>query len=457
MLSIFLGLTAFGFAEESETEVPTSATVNIPFEKYELDNGLDVILSEDHSVPFVQVNLWYDVGSKDEIAGKTGFAHLFEHLMFQGSANHDTEYFAPLQPVGAQINGTTSFDRTNYYEGVPSEYLPLALWLESDRMGYLLPALTDEKLANQQDVVRNERRQRYEISPYGMVWVWLFENLYPEGHPYHIPTIGKHEDIENANMDDVQAFFKKWYAPNNASLVICGDFDPAEAKTLVEQYFGEIPRGEDVQSLKEASAELTEEKVIYKEDPRAPHSKVFMAWLTPPMMQEGDADFDVFSSIFADGKDSPLVQSLVYDKRVAQDVEAFQYSARLQGQYIISATVAEGHTTEEVVAALDEVIKDVKSNGVSAEAVEISKLNWEKRFYEGLQSISRKADTLNSYNTHLGDPNFVQKDLERYLAVTPESIQQALDTHLHLDKRVVLHINPPSPESSADESSEVTK
>lgn len=457
MLSILLGLTAFGFAEESETEAPSSATVNIPFEKYELDNGLDVILSEDHSVPFVQVNLWYDVGSKDEVAGKTGFAHLFEHLMFQGSANHDTEYFAPLQPIGAQINGTTSFDRTNYYEGVPSEYLPLALWLESDRMGYLLPALTDEKLANQQDVVRNERRQRYEIRPYGMVWVWLFENLYPEGHPYHIPTIGKHEDIENANMDDVQAFFKKWYAPNNASLVICGDFDPAEAKTLVEQYFGEIPRGEDVQSLTEVSAELTEEKVIYKEDPRAPQSKVFMAWLTPPMMQEGDADFDVFSSIFADGKDSPLVQSLVYDKRVAQDVEAFQYSARLQGQYIISATVAEGHTTEEVVAALDEVIKDVKANGVSADAVEISKLNWEKRFYEGLQSISRKADTLNSYNTHLGDPNFVQKDLERYLAVTPESIQQALDSHLHLDKRVVLHINPPSPESSADESSEVTK
>ena len=198
---------------------------------------------------------------------------------------------------------------------------------------------------------------------------------------------------------------------------------------------------------------MTEEKIIYEEDPE-PHNQVFMAWLTPPMMQEGDADFDVFSSIFADGKDSPLVQSLVYDKRVAQDVEAFQYSARLQGQYIISATVAEGHTTEEVVAALDEVIKEVKANGVSAEDVEISKLNWEKRFYEGLQSISRKADALNSYNTHLGDPGFVQKDLERYLAVTPDSIQ-ALDTHLHLDKRVgfIKH----SPESSADESSEVTK
>ena len=459
MVNLLLGLGTLGWADESTEQPPVqeeTVTLSIPYEKYELSNGLDVILSEDHSVPFVQVNLWYDVGSKDEVTGKTGFAHLFEHLMFQGSANHDTEYFAPLQPIGAQINGTTSSDRTNYFEGVPSEYLPLALWLESDRMGYLLPALTDEKLANQQDVVRNERRQRYEIRPYGMIWVWLFENLYPEGHPYHIPTIGKHEDIENANMDDVKDFFKKWYAPNNASLVICGDFDPEEAKALVEQYFGEIPRGDEVQSLTEASAVLTEEKIVYKEDPLAPQSKVYVAWLTPPMMKDGDADLDVMSSIFADGKDSPLVQSLVYEKQIAQDVAAFQYSARLQGQYIITATVAEGHTTEEVVEAIDEALTELKANGVTAEDVEISKLNWEKRFYEGLQTISRKADVLNSYNTHLGDPGYVQKDLERYLEVTPDSIQSAINTHLH-DKRVVLHINPPSEEATKEEASEESK
>ena len=431
-------------------DVPTAQTqIAIPFEKYVLDNGLEVILSEDHSVPFVQVNVWYDVGSKDEVEGRTGFAHLFEHLMFQGSANHDTEYFAPLQPIGAQVNGTTSFDRTNYFEGVPSEYLPLALWLESDRMGYLLPALTDEKLANQQDVVRNERRQRYENRPYGMVWVWLFENLYPVNHPYHIPTIGKHEDIENATMDDVQAFFQKWYAPNNASLVICGDFDPEQAKKLVEQYFGEIKRGDDVQSLQESPATLSEEKVVYKEDPLAPQSKVWIAWLTPKMMADGDAELDVFSSVFAEGTDSPLVQSLVYDKQIAQDVQAFQYSTRLQGQYMIEATVAEGHTTEELVEAIDAVLEQVKQDGINAEQIEIAKLGWEKMFYQGLQSISSKADRLNSYNTHFGDPDYVQKDLERYLAVTPESISNTINSYLLADKRVVLHVTPPKTDTES--------
>ena len=181
----------------------------IPHETYTLDNGLNVILAEDHSVPFVWVNLWYNVGSKDEEEGRTGFAHLFEHLMFQGSQNMNDDYFVPLQKVGARINGTTNFDRTNYFEGVPSEHLPLAIWVEADRMGWLLPALDETKLQNQKDVVRNERRQRYENRPYGMVWVWLFENLYPEGHPYNVPTIGKHEDIEAATLEDTKAFFKK--------------------------------------------------------------------------------------------------------------------------------------------------------------------------------------------------------------------------------------------------------
>ena len=459
MYSLLFGLLAASCGEKTsidtlaENPAPAKVAISIPFTKYELENGLDVILAEDHSVPFVQVNLWYDVGSKDEEEGKTGFAHLFEHLMFQGSANHDTEFFAPLQPIGAQINGTTSFDRTNYFEGVPSEYLPLALWLESDRMGYLLPALTEEKLANQQDVVRNERRQRYEIRPYGMVWVWLFENLYPEDHPYHIPTIGKHEDIENANMSDVHAFFKKWYAPNNASLVICGDFDPAQAKELVQQYFGEIPRGEEVSSIKEAPAELTEEKIVRKEDPLAPHSKVWIGWLTPKALGNGDAELDVFSSIFAEGKDSPLVKTLVYDKQIAKDVAAFQYSTRLQGQYLIQATAAEGHTTDELVAAIDEALQEIKTNGVTAEQVQISKLNWEKQFYQSVQSISRKADLLNNYNTVTGDPGYLTKDLERYLSVSPESISTTINQYL-TENRVVLHVTPPSMDESTESDSE---
>jgi zinc protease len=320
-------------------------------------------------------------------------------------------------------------------------------------MGYLLPALTDAKLANQQDVVRNERRQRYEISPYGMVWVWLFENLYPEGHPYNIPTIGKHEDIENANMDDVHAFFKKWYAPNNASLVIAGDFDPAQAKELVAQYFGELPRGEDVSSITDAPAELTEEKVVRKEDPLAPHSKVWVAWLTPKALAEGDAEFDVFTSIFTEGKNSPLVKALVYEKQIAKDVTAFQYSARLQGQFIIQATAAEGHSTDELVAAIDEALAEIKENGVTEEQVQVSKLNWEKQFYQGLSSINRKADVLNRYNTTTGDPGYLSKDLARYLSVTPEAIATTINTYLN-ENRVVLHVTPLSETESIEETEE---
>jgi zinc protease len=434
-----------------EESVNQDNIIDLQIEKYELDNGLDVILSEDHSVPFVQVNLWYNVGSKDEEEGRTGFAHLFEHLMFQGSQHHDTEYFAPLQPIGARINGTTSFDRTNYFEGVPSEYLPLALWLESDRMGYLLPALSEDKLSNQKDVVRNERRQRYEIRPYGEVWPWLFENLYPEGHPYHVPTIGKHEDIENATMDDVQNFFVKWYVPNNATLTICGDFDPEIAKKLVKQYFGSIPRGKDPSPVLEAPAELTEEKIIRKEDPLAPQSKVWIAWLTPKLYAKGDADLDVFSSVFADGKDSPLYKYLVYEKQLAKDVNAYQYSTRLQGQYMITATASEGHTTDELVEAIDTVLQNFKETGTTDEDVSIAKVNWEKRFYESLQTIANKADMLSSYNTMTGNPAFINDDLNRYLAVTPESVLTAATTYLQPDKRIVLHVTPAEKTSSEPE------
>lgn len=215
--------------------------VQIPFEKYTLPNGLDVILSEDHSIPFVQVNIWYNVGSKDEAPGRSGFAHLFEHLMFQGSEHMDDDYFVPLQKIGAEINGTTTSERTNYFEGVPSDQLPLALWLESDRMGWLLPALTAEKLQNQKDVVRNERRQSYEDQPYGGAWLALNCALYPPDHPYHHPVIGSHEDLEAATLDDVRGFFSRWYSPSNASLVVAGDFDPEFVRGRIERLFGGLP------------------------------------------------------------------------------------------------------------------------------------------------------------------------------------------------------------------------
>ena len=430
----------------AHAEDPAAPDVAIPFEKYELANGLDVILSEDHSVPYVWVNIWYDVGSKDEEAGRTGFAHLFEHLMFQGSANMDDDYFVPLQRIGAQINGTTSFDRTNYFEGVPAEYLPMALYMESDRMGWLLPALTEEKLQNQKDVVRNERRQRYENRPYGMVWVWLFESLYPEGHPYHVPTIGRHEDLEAATMDDVTAFFAKWYVPNNASLSIVGDFDPALARELVQTYFGDIPRGEDPEHVTVETHRLEAEVVVRKQDD-VPHQKVWIAWPSPALYAPGDAELDILSSVLSSGKDSRLYQALVREQQIAKDVEAYQYSARLQGQYIIEATAAEGHDTDELVAAIDAVLAELLAEGPASDEVDVAKVNWEARFFKGLRTISGKANQLNSYNTITGDPGFIGEDLGRYLAVTPEGVQQTAAAWL-TEGRVVLHVVPGTEEDA---------
>ena len=436
MLTIsFLGLLGIAHA----------SSLSIPFEKYELDNGLDVILSEDHSVPFVQVNIWYNVGAKDEKEGRTGFAHLFEHLMFQGSEHYDSEYFAPLQPIGARVNGTTNMDRTNYFEGVPSEYLPLALWLESDRMGWLPPAITEEKLSNQKLVVRNERRQSYEIRPYGEVWPWLYENLYASDHPYHVPTIGKHEDIENASMEDVLAFFKMWYVPNNASLVICGDFDPIVAKQLVEQYFGEIPRGPDPSPRVDAPAALTEETVVRKTD-KVPHSKVWIAWLSPKLYAEGDADLDILSTLLADGKESVLYSKLVDELQIAKDIRAYQSSSRLQSQYIIEATASKGHTTDELVAAIDEVVATFKTQSSEDEhllnQISIAKNNWEVRFYSSLQSIARKANQLNSYNIIAGDPGYIEQDLQRYMDVTSQTLLDTTQKVLNPSQRVVLHVTP---------------
>jgi zinc protease len=439
----FLFALSFSLGAHAATD---SSVVKIPFEQYDLDNGLHVILSEDHSVPYVQVNIWYRVGAKDEVEGRSGFAHLFEHLMFQGSEHHDDEYFKPLQRIGALINGTTNTDRTNYFEGVPSEQLPLALWLESDRMGWLLPALTQEKLDNQQLVVRNERRQSYENRPYGMVWWWLAENMYPDGHPYHIPTIGKHEDIDAASLADVKAFFRQWYLPNNASLTICGDFDPKQAKALVEQYFGPIPRGEQPVPVSAASAKLTGETIIRKTDD-VPHQKVWVAWHTPGLFAEGDADFDVLSSVLTDGKESRLYKHLVHDLQIAKDVNAFQSSSLLGSIFIVTATAATGHTTDEVVAELDKVLAEVAQTGPSDGEVAIAKTNWEARFFGDLLSISSKANQLNQYYVQTGSPDYIGQDLARYQGVSTESVHAAQKRWITAD-RLILHIGPESTEEN---------
>ena len=417
-----------------------ASELTIPYEMYELDNGLTVILAEDHDVPVVQVNVWYHVGSKDEVEGRTGFAHLFEHLMFQGSVNNDEDYFGRLQEVGARVNGSTNLDRTNYFEGVPAQYLPLALWSEADRMGWLI--VDQDRLANQQDVVRNERRQRYENRNYGTSWITLLENVFPDGHPYHHPTIGNHEDLEAASLDDVQAFFDTWYVPNNASLVICGDFEPGTAKELVETYFGEIPAGPEPTHAVAPDYSMDEEVVVRQVEDGVPHDKVWIAWPSPALYAPGDAELDLASSALSDGKEGRLTKALVMDEQIAKSVDAYQASLGLGSMYVIEATAAKGHTTDELVARIDELVAEFIEEGPSAEDIAVGQTNYEVRFLNGLETVSAKANKLNSYYYFQGEPDWVQEDLQRYLDVTAEGVKAAAAETLGSPGRLVLHIGP---------------
>lgn len=419
--------------------------LSIPYEMYQLDNGLTVILAEDHSVPVVQVNVWYHVGSKDEVEGRTGFAHLFEHLMFQGSEHNDQDYFEPLQEVGARVNGTTNGDRTNYFEGVPSQYLPLALWGEADRMGWLV--IDQERLDNQKEVVRNERRQRYENRPFGTSWQTLQANLFPVGHPYHHTTIGSHEDLDAATLEDVQGFYDTWYVPNNAVVVVSGDFDPDQAKGLIQLYFGDIPIAADTpeQHTPETldTPALTEDVVIIQEEEGVPYSQVWMAWVSPALYEPGDAELDLVSSLLTDGKDSRLYQDLVMEQQIAKSVSAYQVSRYLTGMYVIQAVPAEGHTTDELVTAIDAVVATLIADGPTEEELAVGKAQYEAGFVRSMATVGGKADRLNSYYFFKGDPDYAAEDLQRYLDCTVQGVQDAARETLTAGK-VVLHIHPPA-------------
>lgn len=419
------------------------ADPSVPFEKYTLANGLDVVLSPDTSIPYVWVEVRYEVGSRDEVPGRSGFAHLFEHMMFQGSLHANDDYFQPLQKIGGRVNGNTTQERTVYFEGVPAQYLPLALFLESDRMGWLPDAMTQEKLANQQNVVRNERRQRYETPPYGEAWPKLLESVWPDGHPYHIATIGKHEDLENATLQDTIDFFKKWYLPNNATLVITGDFDPAAAKPLVDTYFGDVAAGPEPTPATAAPVMLTGTKVV-KVEKQVPFPRVWMAWITPPTFAAGDADLDLSSAILADGDDAILYKTLVRDRQIAQDVSVSQRSQKLGSLYIIDATASSGHTADELVAAIDEVLANARTSGFTSEDVDLARTGYEVGYFNILRSIQGKADSLGAYNAQTGDPGYMQKDLARYRAATAESVNAAFRTWIPADKRVILEFVPPT-------------
>ena len=333
----------------------TEGIPRLPFEKYTLPNGLEVILSQNARLPMVSVNLWYHVGPVNEEPGRTGFAHLFEHMMFQSSKHvPEDSHIRLLEAAGASdLNGTTSHDRTNYFETVPSNQLELALWLESDRMGYLLEKVDQAALSNQQDVVRNERRQRVENRPYGRAEETLIQTLFPKGHPYYGDVIGSHEDIQAVKLDDVNRFFRQYYAPNNASLAIVGDFDPAQTKALIEKYFGTLKRGPAVPSVETETPPITaERRRVVTERVELP--RVYMAWLSPQIFKPGDADADITASILGSGRSSRLYRTLVYEKQIAQDVSAYQQSLVLGSIFQIEATARPGHTVEELEQAIDE-------------------------------------------------------------------------------------------------------
>ena len=394
---------------------------------FTLSNGLKVIFSQDKRLPMVAVNLWYHVGPANEIPGRTGFAHLFEHMMFQGSKNVAADtHFKLLEAAGASdINGTTNFDRTNYFETVPSNQLELALWIESDRMGYLLDVLDEKALANQRDVVRNERRQSLENQPYGVPDEALYQALYPAGHPYHGVVIGSHADLAAAQLGDVQQFFRQYYTPNNASLAIVGDFEPAAARKLVEKYFGSLKKGPDVPRITATTPPITAEKRLTVTD-TVKLPRVYVGWLTPAIYKPGDADADLAAEILGGGKSSRLYKALVYDKQIAQTVTTTQESLILGSKFTIEATAKPGHTAEELEAAINEELRRFADTGPNASELERARNTIETRIITGLETLGGfggKADRLNSYEHYLGTPDYLRQDIERYRTASVQTIK----------------------------------
>jgi zinc protease len=417
--------------------------MDIAYTKHVLGNGLPVLVHEDRHCPIVAVNLWYHVGSKNEQPGRTGFAHLFEHLMFEGSAHYDHGYFQPLQQAGAVLNGSTNADRTNYWEVVPTGSLELALWMESDRMGYLLPALTEAKFHNQRDVVLNERRQNYENRPYGMAPMAILQTLFPPAHPYHWLTIGSAEDLRAASLEDVREFFARYYHPRNASLALAGDVQADQVLPLVEAYFGGIDAGRSVEPVEVASATPVESRLVLEDAVELP--RLYLNWHSPAIFAPGDAELDLAADILGEGKSSRLYRRLVYESRIAADVAAVQQSRELSGFFQVISTATPGHTLAELEEEITRQLEAIAASGPTPDELERSHAQAEAHFVYRVQTVGGfggKSDQLNQYNVFMGDPGYFELDLERYRAATPESIRETCGRFLAGQPRVALSIVP---------------
>lgn len=418
--------------------------VRIPFQMFELDNGLRVIVHEDTRVPVVCVNVWYHVGSRDEQPGRTGLAHLFEHLMFEGSENVPPGRFDELlESVGSTNNGSTTTDRTNYWESLPAHALPLALWLEADRMAGLLPAITPTQLEAQRDVVRNERRQSYENRPYGLASETLIAELYPTGHPYSWPVIGSMADIGAVTMEDVHAFFRTYYAPNNATIAVAGDAQVGRVRTLVEQYFADIPRGPAIRRNEPPPATLvTERRVVMEDNVTLP--RLYMAWHSPAAFAAGDEALDVAASVLAGGRASRLYRSLVRERQVAQSVTAYQSSALLTSTFMVIITARPGISLDLLERAVRVELEAIASRGIERHELERARNGIETDFVDSLQTVGGfggRADQLNLYLFHTGDPGYLTEDLRRYRLLDRADVRDAVAAHL-MAPSVVLSVVP---------------
>jgi zinc protease len=436
---------------------PAADTPKIAFEKYVLPNGLQVILHVDRKLPIVNVNQWYHVGSKNEKPGRTGFAHLFEHMMFQGSKHVSGEYFSNVEQLGANlneggVNGTTNADRTNYFATVPSGNLERLLWLEADRLATLGDVTDQAKLDNQRDVVKNERRQGLENQPYGRWYQLLVENLFPAGHPYSWPVIGSQEDLSAASLDDVKEFFRTYYSPNNLTLTIAGDFDVGETKAWIEKYFGSIPPGPALARPDRFLPTLAGEKVVEVAD-RVPQERVYLGWITPEYYAPGDAELDLAARVLADGLSSRLQKALVYDRQLASDVNAFQFSQEISGGFVVIATARPGSSLVEIERLVGEEIARLAKEGPTAAELARAKEKQEFQYVAGLERIGGfggKADLLAQYNTFLGDPGKFEWDLERYRKTTTADVQKAVARWLDTPNRLALRFRPETSGRIAD-------
>ena len=419
--------------------------MDFPIDSYELPNGLRVILSEDHRQPVVAVNLWYNVGSRNEREGRTGFAHLFEHMMFQGSANvPDTAHIAHVERVGGSMNGSTWLDRTNYFETVPADRLELALWLESDRMALLLPALTQEKLDNQRSVVQNERRWRVDNQPYGDWDERLQALVYPPDHPYHHSVIGSMEDLDAATLDDVREFFRTYYAPNNAVLTLCGDFDPEIARGLIRRYFGEIPRGPTVPPLpgQVAIPVPRPEPIAERVESEVALPRIYLAFRIPPYGDDQFYDADVAAQLLAGGKSSRLYRSLVREQRLAQSVVAYAFPIVTgAAMFVIWATANPDVDAPVLEAALWREVEALREE-IPAGELSRTLTSIEARHVIGMQQVGERADQISMFATLFDDPERINTEIDRYRAVESDSLRRFAASFLARDGAVTLNYLP---------------